>query len=68
MIRMIDLFLDGQFAKRIGPNLTSKLYFLPKHILECLLLEYVQIEGCGLTLDSEGITNKLARIESSQIR
>ena len=65
---MIELLLDGQFAMSIGPVLTSKLYILPKHILESLVLDHIRIEGCGLAIDTEGIIEQLSLNETNTIR
>lgn len=41
---MIELNLDGRFALSLEPLLTAKLCFMPRHVLEILVIEHVSIK------------------------
>ena len=52
---MIEIELDGKFALSLGPALTAKLCFMPRHVLEILVFEYLSIKDGQIIVDSEGI-------------
>jgi hypothetical protein len=65
---MIELNLDGKFATSLGPVLTARLCFLPRHVLEILLIEHINIEDNKIIVDTEGIIQKIDHYELCKIR
>jgi hypothetical protein len=60
---MIELNLDGQFATSLGPAMTAKLCFMPRHVIEILLLEHINIKEGQIHVDYEGIIQKVDHYE-----
>jgi hypothetical protein len=60
---MIELNLDGNFVTCLGPAMTAKLCFMPRHVLEILLLEHISIQEGQMAVDLEGIIQKVDHYE-----
>lgn len=60
---MIEIELDGKFALSLGPALTAKLCFMPRHVLEILVFEYLSIKDGQIIVDIEGIIQKVDHYE-----